>query len=142
MNQKYFMEIKEGDKEYIRFKLAQAKDAYEEAHGLFADGADLGYVINSLFYAFYYPVLALLHARHIPSAMQSVSIGLFEKEFVETGIFEKREFNSIQRAFNLKPKCSSEGPTMSTRAEVEELLAEAREFLEAVALKTDIAWHG
>ncbi len=136
------MEIKEADKEYIRFKIAQARDAYEEAQGLFADGADLGYVVNSLFYAFYYPVLAMLHARHIPSAMQSVSIALFEKEFVETGIFEKRVSNSLQRAFNLKPKCSSGPLTMITRAEVEELLAEAREFLEAVTLKTDIAWRG
>ena len=46
------MVIKKADKEYIRFKLAQARDAYEEAQGLFADGGDLGYVLNSLYYAF------------------------------------------------------------------------------------------
>jgi uncharacterized protein (UPF0332 family) len=133
------MEINEANKEYIRFKLAQARDSYEEAQGLFVDGADPGYVINSLYYAFYYPVLALLHAKDIPAAMQSVSIALFEREFVETGLFEKRFFAALRRAFDLKPKCSSGELKMITRAEVEALLAEAHEFLDAVTLKTGIA---
>jgi len=84
------MEIKETDKEYIRFKLAQARDAYEEAKGLLAGGADLGYVINSLYYACYYPALALLRARGISGTLQSVTIALFEREFVEGGLFETR----------------------------------------------------
>ncbi|HUI66704.1 MAG TPA: HEPN domain-containing protein [Nitrospirota bacterium] len=133
------MRIKKTNKEYIRFKLAQARDAYEEAQGLFANGADLGYVLNSLYYAFYYPVLALLHSRDIPAAMQSVSIALFEKEFVETGLFEKHYYEALRRAFDLKPKCSSGELKMITRSEIEMLLAEAREFLDAVERKT--AWY-
>ena len=133
------MEIKKADKEYIRFKLAQAKDAYEEAHGLFADGADLGYVLNSLYYAFYYPVLALLRSRDIPAAMQSVSIARFEREFVATGTFEKHFYDALRRAFDLKPKCWSGELRMITRAEIEVLLAEAREFLDTVDRKTGMA---
>lgn len=129
------MEIRKADKEYIRFKLAQARDAYEEAQGLLADGADLGYVMNSLYYVFYYPVLALLRTRDIPATMQSISIALFEKEFVETGLFEKRFSRSLRRAFDLKPKCSSGELKMITREEIEVLLAEAREFLDSVDMK-------
>lgn len=133
------MVIKKADKEYIRFKLAQARDAYEEAQSLFADGGDLGYVLNSLYYAFYYPVLALLHSRDIPAAMQSVSIALFEREFIETGLFEKHFYDALHRAFDLKPKCSSGELKMITRAEIEVLLAEAREFLDTVDRKTGMA---
>jgi uncharacterized protein (UPF0332 family) len=133
------MKIKEADKEYIRFKLAQARDAYDEAQGLFADGADLGFVINSLYYAFYYPVLALLHARDIPAAMQSVSIAIFEREFVDTGLFEKHFSNALRRAFDLKPKCSSGALNMIRRTEIETLLAEAREFLNTVDRETGTA---
>jgi uncharacterized protein (UPF0332 family) len=133
------MELKRADKEYIRFKLVQARDAYEEAQGLLADGADLGYVLNSLYYAFYYPVLALLHSRNIPAAMQSVSIALFEREFVETGLFEKHFYDALRRAFDLKPKCSPGELKMITRAEIEVLLAEAREFLDTVDRKTGMA---
>lgn len=130
------MEIRKADKEYIRFKLVQARDAYEEAQGLLADGADLGYVMNSLYYVFYYPVLALLRTRDIPATMQSISIALFEKEFVETGLFEKRFSRSLRRAFDLKPKCSSGELKMITREEIEVLLSEAREFLDSVDMKT------
>ena len=133
------MEIKKTDKEYVRFKLAQARDAYNEAQGLFADGADLGYVINSLYYSFYYPVLALFRVRDIPAAMQSVSIALFEREFIETGLFEKRYYDALRRAFDLKPKCSSVELKMITRAEIEMLLSEARDFLDLVDRKTGMA---
>jgi uncharacterized protein (UPF0332 family) len=133
------MAIKKADKAYIGFKLIQARDAYEEARGLFTDGADLGYVLNSLYYAFYYPVLALLHSRSIPAAMQSVSIALFEKEFVESGLVEKRFYDALRRAFDLKPKCSPGELKMITRAEIEVLLTEAREFLDTVDRKTGMA---
>jgi len=133
------MEIKEADKEYIRFKMAQARDAYGEAQGLFADGADLGFVINSLYYAFYYPVLALLHAKNIPAAMQSVSIALFEREFVETGLVERHFYDALRKAFDFKPKCSSGELKIIRRTEIEALLAEAREFLDTVDRETGMA---
>jgi uncharacterized protein (UPF0332 family) len=133
------MKIEEADKEYMRFKLAQARDAYVEAQALFANGADLGFVINSLYYAFYYPVLALLHTKKIPAAMQSVSIALFGREFVETGLFEKHFYDALRRAFDLKPKCSSGELKMIRRAEIEALMAEAREFLDTVGRETFMA---
>ena len=133
------METSEANKEYIRFKLAQAGESYEEAKGLLADGAELSYVVNSLYYAFYYPVLALLRAKGVPSAMQSVSIALFDREFVQTGFFEKRFSDAVHRAFNLKPKCSGETPAVITRDEVEALLAEARDFLDAVRQKAGVS---
>ena len=132
------MEIKEADKEYIRFKLAQARDAYEEAKGLLAGGADLGYVVNSLYYACYYPVLALLRAKGIPAAMQTVSIALFEREFVEKGLFERRFLDALRRAFDLKPKCSPGELKMIVRAEVEALMAEASDFIDAAVLQMGV----
>ncbi|HXY53992.1 MAG TPA: hypothetical protein VEM40_04890 [Nitrospirota bacterium] len=133
------MEIKDADKEYMRFKLAQARDAYEEAKSLLAAGADLHYVINTLYYAYYYPVLALLRARGISASMQNVSISLFEKEFVEKGLFERRFLDALRRAFDLKPKCSPGGQRMIVRAEVEALMAEAEDFIDAAVTPLGIA---
>jgi uncharacterized protein (UPF0332 family) len=127
------MEIREEDKEYIRLKLTQAKEAYEDAKGLLADDAERKYVVNSLYYAFYYPALALLHTKGVPAAMQSVSISLFEREFVETGFVERRFFQALRKAFELKPKCSAPGLTMITRPETEALLLDAKEFLGAMS---------
>jgi uncharacterized protein (UPF0332 family) len=132
------MEIQEEHREYVRLKLAQATEAYAEAAGLLADEAELGYVVNSLYYAFYYPVLALLQVKGVPAAMQSVSIALFEREFIDTGLVEKRFFRSLRRAFELKPKCSTPGLKMITHDEVTTLLTDARGFLETVSRETGV----
>jgi uncharacterized protein (UPF0332 family) len=58
---------------------------------------------------------------------------------VETGLFEKHFYDALRRAFDLKPKCSLGELKMITRAEIEVLLAEAREFLDTVDRKTGMA---
>jgi uncharacterized protein (UPF0332 family) len=126
------MEINKADREYARFKLAQAREALDDAQGLLADNAELNYVVNSLYYAFYYPALALLHAKGIPLTMQSVSISLFEGEFVKTGMIDQRFFHALRRLFELKPKCSTLQLHMISRLEVETLLAEASGFIDTV----------
>jgi uncharacterized protein (UPF0332 family) len=130
------MVIREEDKEFIRFKLTQAREAYEEAKGLLAAGADLGYVVNSVYYAFYYPALALLQAKGVPAAMQSVSIALFEKELVQTGEIDRRYHQALRKAFELKPKCSTPELKMISKPDVEALLVDAGDFLDSVAGKT------
>jgi uncharacterized protein (UPF0332 family) len=75
----------------------------------------LNYVVNSLYYAFYYPALALLHTKGIPAAMQSVSAALFEREFIKTGEIDQRFFRALRRLFELKPKCSTPQLNMISR---------------------------
>lgn len=128
------MDLSKADREYANFKLSQARGALEDARGLLVDGAELIYVVNSLYYAFYYPALALLHTKGIPAAMQSVSIALFEREFIKTGAIDEDFFRALRRAFELKPKCSPPVLTIVTRHEVEALLADAAGFLDAVGL--------
>ncbi len=126
------MEISDEDREYLRFKMKQAGEALAEAEGLLADGAELSYVVNSLYYAFYYPVLGLLHARGVAAGMQSVSIGLFEREFIQAGLIDRQHFNSLRKAFALKPKCSTAELKMITRPDVERLLEDARAFVDMI----------
>jgi len=97
---------------YFAFKMQQAREAYDEARGLLEDNAELRYVMNSLYYAYYYPVLALLQAAGSGAAMQSVSIALFERRFSGSGIIDYRFFPSIRKAFELKPKCTDTGPPL------------------------------
>ena len=126
------MDVNNAEKGYTRFKLAQANEALEDARGLLADDAELTYVVNSLYYAFYYPALALLHTKGIPAAMQSVSVSLFEREFVKTSVIDQRFFDALRRLFELKPKCSVPQLTMISRHEVEALLTDASGFIDAV----------
>ncbi len=88
--------------------------------------------MNSLYYAFLYPVLGLLQARGISAPMQSTAIALFEREFVQTGDIDGRFLDEIRKAFELRPACACEGQKKATHQDVEQLLPIAEEFLEAV----------
>lgn len=119
-------------KKELQVKLEQAQDALEEAQSLLADGAELNFVINSIYYAFLYPIYGLLQARRIVAPLQSTAIALFEREFVQTGDFDQRFLDAIRRSFELRPSCECEGPKNVEREDVEQLLPVAREFLERI----------
>ncbi len=118
---------------YFDLKMRQAREAYGEAAGLLADGAELRYVVNSIYYAYYYPVVALLHAAGRSAGMQSVSLALFERLFRPTGLIDDRFFHSIRTAFDLKPKCTEPASRQIGLGAVEGLLRDARDFQRAVA---------
>jgi uncharacterized protein (UPF0332 family) len=116
----------------VRQRLEQAKASLEEAAALRAAGMDIGFILSELYYAFYYPVVALVYEGSVPSAMQSVTIGLFEQRFVRTDVIAREYFDAIRRIFDLKPKCGGEGVSVSSE-EIDRLSDQARSFLEKVS---------
>jgi uncharacterized protein (UPF0332 family) len=87
-------------------------------------------VMNNLYYAFLYPVLGLLQARQIPAPMQSTAIALFEREYIQTGILERRFLDAFRKAFDLRPACECQKKIAV--ADIEGLLPIAQDFLDAV----------
>jgi uncharacterized protein (UPF0332 family) len=65
--------------------------------------------------------------------MQSTAISLFEREYVQTGIFERRFLDALRRAFDLRPACECRKNIVN--ADIEELLPVAQDFLDAVEKK-------
>jgi uncharacterized protein (UPF0332 family) len=122
----------DGQKKLLQSKLSQAEESLEDAKTLLVQDAEVNFVMNSLYYAFLYPILGLLQARGITSTMQSMAISFFEREFVEKGDIDRRFLDAIRRAFELRPACSCEGQKKATPQDVEELLPIAEEFLESV----------
>ena len=92
---------------------------------------DTGFVLTNLYYAYYYPILALLNEGQVPATMQSVTIGLFEQQYLKTGIFKKEYGDAVRRIFSIKPKCSGEKTPVNTD-EVMKLITGAEEFIDAV----------
>ncbi len=118
-------------KELEKARLKQAQESLDEAQALFTDGMDTGFVLTNLFYAFYYPILALMNEGQVPTTMQSVTLGLFEQQFIKTGLFKQEYASAIYRLFILKPKCSGEKTPVSA-GEVNTLLDRARKFINDV----------
>jgi len=118
-------------KELEKSRLKQARESLEEARALLAGDMDTGFVLTNLYYAYYYPVLALLNEGQVPATMQSVTIGLFEQQYLTTGIFKKEYGDAVRRIFSIKPKCTGEKTPVSAD-EVIKLLECAEEFIDVV----------
>jgi HEPN domain. len=118
-------------KELEKARLKQARESLDEAQALLTERMDTGLVLTNLFYAFYYSILALMNEGQTPTTMQSVTLGLFEQQFIKTGKLPKRFRDAIQRVFDSKPKCSGEKTPVSAD-EVNTLLDRAREFINDV----------
>jgi len=112
-------------------RLKQARESLDEAQALLAAEMDTAFVLTNLYYAYYYPVLALINEGQVPSTMQSVTIGLFDQRFIKTGIFKKEYGNAILRIFNVKPKCTGEKTPVNSD-EVNELTGFATDFIQDV----------
>jgi uncharacterized protein (UPF0332 family) len=113
-----------------RSRLAQAKEALDEARSLLAGGMDIGFVLNNIYCAFYHSVIALVHGGQVPDVMQRVTIGLFEQRFVRTGAITPDFLEALERTFELKPKCGT-GASAVSRDEIERLVEQAASFIVA-----------
>jgi uncharacterized protein (UPF0332 family) len=109
-------------------RLTQAQEALDEAHALLDCGMDTGFVLTNLYYAFYYPIISLMNEGQVPNTMQSITIGLFDRQFISTGIFKQEYSDAVHRVFTIKPKCSGE-KTQVREDEVHKLLTLARNFI-------------
>ncbi len=116
----------------IQNRLKQAWESLEEAKTLLVQDAEVNFVMNSLYYAFLYPVLGLLQARGISAPMHATAISLFEREYVQPGDIDREFLDVIRRAFELRPACACEGQKKASPEDVEQLLPKAEEFLKKV----------
>lgn len=114
--------------ELVQSRIRQARESLEEAKAIFEAGMDHGIVLTSLYYAFYYPIIALVYDCKVPETMQSVTLGLFDQQFIKTGIFKKEHADAIRQIFEIKPKCSGACPPVS-REEIDRLLGQAGKFI-------------
>lgn len=121
----------------LHTRLNQAKESLEEAKILLVQDAAVNFVMNSLYYAFWYAVFGLLESRGISAAVHDAAVSLFEREFVRTGEIEGRYLHSLQKAFELRPVCDCEGRKKASVEDIEQLLPIAEEFLETVAALID-----
>ncbi len=117
--------------EMQKTRFEQGRAALNEVKALRESGMDIQFVLSQLYQAYYYPVIALVYDGKVPETMQSVTIGLFQQRFVDSGIIGKEHGDAVRRIFELKPKCSG-GCLLVTPDEIDSLVEKAGAFLAAV----------
>jgi uncharacterized protein len=111
------------------YRLSQANDALCEAEVLLREGMSLRSVMNRLYYAMFYTVLALLQTRQLGTSKHSGAIALFDREFVKLGIFPKELSKALHRAFELRQKGDYLEDAEITLSDIEEIRPLAEEFV-------------
>ncbi|MBI3355105.1 MAG: HEPN domain-containing protein [Nitrospirae bacterium] len=124
--------MKEDLRALIQYRLKEAEDSIEEAKVLLKENMSLRAVMNRLYYAMFYSVLALLQEKQIGTSKHIGAISLFDKEFIKTGIFAKGMSKALHRAFELRQKGDYMEEAEVTKKDVDEILPEAINFLNKI----------
>lgn len=114
----------------IRYRLGQARDSLEEAKILLKGGMSLRSVVNRLYYALFYAVLALLQEKKIGTSKHRGVISAFDKEFIKMGIFDKELSKTFHHAFDLRQEGDYVEQADIVQADVDELLPKAIDFVD------------
>ena len=121
----------ENRKALIEYRLTQARDSIREADVLDQSGMSRRSVMNRLYYAMFYAVLALLQEKEMGTSKHSGAIALFDREFVKTGAVPKEMSKALHRAFELRQKGDYMEETEVTADDVAEIRPLAEQFVES-----------
>ncbi|MBF0505920.1 MAG: HEPN domain-containing protein [Nitrospirae bacterium] len=113
----------------IQYRLQQSDDSIKEATVLLKERMSYRAVINRLYYAMFYAVLALLQEKQIGTSKHSGAISLFDKEFIKGGIFDKGLSMTLHRAFELRQKGDYMEQAEVTKEDVDEIFPKALDFV-------------
>jgi len=118
--------------ELIKYRLEEAEDSIKEAEVLLKEGMSMRAVMNRLYYAMFYAVLALLQEKGMGTSKHAGAISLFDREFIKKGVFDEKLSKILHRAFELRQKGDYMEQAEVTQSDVDEMLPETKEFVRKV----------
>lgn len=124
--------MKEEQLALIKYRLKEAEDSIDEAKVLLKEGMSLRAVMNRLYYAMFYAVLALLQKKQIGTSKHTGAISLFDREFIKSGIFDKELSKTLHRAFELRQKGDYMEAVEIANEDVDEIFPKAIDFISKI----------
>jgi hypothetical protein len=89
--------------EYVNYRLNRADETLKDAL-ILADNKRWNAVINRLYYAAFYAVIAILVSEDIETTSHDGARNQFSLHFIKSGIFEKEEGKLFSRLFDYRQK--------------------------------------
>ncbi len=106
---------------FAREKLTSAKLLLEA--GLYKDSVGRSY------YAIFSAIRAILAVRQVDFSKHAGVIAYFQKEFIKTGIFDKKYSKYLQQAFQIRNSCDYDDFFIVSKQDAEEQYERATEIL-------------
>lgn len=126
-------------RDLVEYRLQQSEESLDEATFLLSGGKSPRSIVNRIYYAMFYAVLALLVDEPYSSSKHSGVLGYFNKRFIKEGLLDESLGVAINRAYELRQRGDYREFLSLSRDQVEPLLPEARSFIDAA--KTYLKAH-
>lgn len=116
----------------IEYRIEQAKETIELANFLI-DSNRLVVAVNRIYYGLYYAVTALAIKNKFETSKHSQLIGWFNKEFVSTGLIDKRFGKILRSAFLNRTKGDYDAFISFESKDISKMHDEMIEFIDQIA---------
>lgn len=124
--------INEQDREsLIKYRIEQANDTIYLAKFLI-DSNKLTVAVNRIYYGLYYAVTALAIKHKFETSKHSQLLGWFNKEFIATGLIDKRFGKILRSAFKNRTKGDYDAFVTFEFIEVSSMYNEMVEFIQNI----------
>lgn len=118
-------------KELVLYRLDSAKERLNSSKMLL-DNGNLKDSINRSYYAMFICVRALFALVGVDFSKHSSVIAYFQKEYIKTGIFDKRYSKYISQAFQIRNNVDYADFFIVSQADAEEQYFRAKEFFDVI----------
>lgn len=126
------MTIEEKRRELAKYRMKQAEESLEESKYLLSGNKSPRSVINRVYYAMFYSVLALLIYEPYSSSKHSGVLSYFNRHFIKEGIFEKEFGRFLNQAFELRQQEDYREYTTMNLEQISPYIEKAESFIKAV----------
>jgi uncharacterized protein (UPF0332 family) len=112
--------------------MQQAEDSLDEARFLFEGHKSTRSVINRIYYAMFYAILALLIYEPFGSSKHTAVLSYFNLNFVKKGLMPIELGRAVNKAFDLRQRADYREHPNITQTQVEPYFEQTRRFIDAV----------
>lgn len=115
----------------ISYRLASANEKLRSAK-LLLDAGQYKDSVGRSYYAIFSAIRAVLATRQIDFSKHAGVIAYFQKEFIKTGIFDKKYSKYLQQAFQIRNSCDYDDFFIVSRQDAEEQYKSAAELVAVI----------
>jgi uncharacterized protein (UPF0332 family) len=113
------------------YRFDQAKEALCEARLLQEAGHYRG-AINRAYYAMFYSLQVLVIVNKVKVSKHSRIISFFDREYVKSGVFDKRFSKWLHRLFDLRQDADYGNMFMPTEDQCREAVGQSMDFVQEI----------
>lgn len=115
----------------IKYRLEQAHETIDDAR-LLIDNTKFRSAVNRMYYGMFYSLLALGIKHNYETGKHTKLIGWFNKEFVHTGLVDKKYGRIVNRAYLRRTKGDYETYIEFDPNTINTMFTDMVEFIEAI----------